>query len=71
MITYSSIPSIDIIIPNCETVENARIPFKSCCFVAFNEAQNSVIKPTKVIVHIHPSDTGIMGLNVQQDITLL
>ena len=61
MITYSS-NSIDIIIPNCETVENARIPFKSCCFVAFNEAQNSVIKPTKVIVHIHPSDTANNGV---------
>ncbi len=56
------IPSIAIIIPNWDTVENASIPFKSCCFVAFSEAQNNVIKPTSVTVHTQPCDAAKIGV---------
>ncbi|COS99887.1 Uncharacterised protein [Streptococcus pneumoniae] len=38
------------------------MPFKSCCFVAFKEAQNKVISPTNVTVQIQPCDTAKMGV---------
>ena len=48
--------------PSCETVEKAKMPFKSCCFVAFNDAQNRVINPTAVIVQIQPCESANIGV---------